>query len=149
MRGFVGPIDRMTADNGDFHRVLFTAGQMQLLLLALRRDDTIGSRTQASHDQFFRIVTGKGQIRIGAAKIRVAAGDAVVVPAGMDYTLTNTGKKRLRLYALNAPTHPPGRLLAHEKTAEPAPKRASVGTGAVPPRKGMISKGSPAAGTGP
>ena len=32
MQGFVAPLEKLAKDNDDFRRVLFTSGQMQLVL---------------------------------------------------------------------------------------------------------------------
>ena len=46
---------------------------------------------------------------IDGATHKVKAGDAVIAPAQASLTLTNTGKKRLRLYTLESPAdHPDG-----------------------------------------
>lgn len=152
MHGFVGPINLMAAGNGDFQRLVFASGRMDLLLLALRRGDRIGasgageqSAGQSGCDQFLQIVTGKGRIVIGATRLRLAPGDAVVIPAGMRYTLSNTGKKRLRFYALRTHGVPAGgrrRALAGPAAqAEAASDRAA--------RQEMISEGAPIAGGAP
>ena len=41
--------------NSDFCRVLFTAGHMQLVLMALKPGEAIGSEVHVAHDQFLRI----------------------------------------------------------------------------------------------
>ena len=46
MKGFVGDIEEMTEENSDFRRVLYTAHQMQLVLMALRPGEEIGEETR-------------------------------------------------------------------------------------------------------
>jgi mannose-6-phosphate isomerase-like protein (cupin superfamily) len=133
MQGFVAPIEKLTKDNDDFRRVLFTSGKMQLVLMSLKSGEAIGSASHSTHDQFFRIEKGEGRMKIGKTKIIVGAGDAIVVPAGLQHNLTNTGKKRLCLYTIYAPpNHAEG--LIDPKKPEGA---AEVG------RKDMINEGSP------
>ncbi|GAB1478225.1 cupin domain-containing protein [Paracoccaceae bacterium] len=148
MQGFTAPIHRLTEANEDFRRVLYTSTKMQLVLMALRPGEEIGSETHATHDQFFRIEKGKGRIRIGQAKISVGPGDAIVVPAGVQHNLTNTGKKRLRLYTIYAPPNHADHLVeptkaiaeAHELEDQRANSAASVLEAA---RTDMIDEGSP------
>lgn len=115
MHGYVGPIEALTTGNHNFRRVLFTAGHMQLVLMALKPGEEIGSEVHATHDQFFRIEKGYGEIRIDEERTRVKAGDAIIVPAGMRHNLINTGKRRLRLYTLYAPPQHADRLVEATK----------------------------------
>jgi mannose-6-phosphate isomerase-like protein (cupin superfamily) len=115
MHGYVGPIEALTIGNSNFRRVLFTAGHMQLVLMALKPGEEIGSEVHATHDQFFRIEKGQGEIRLDGERTRVKAGDAIIVPAGMRHNLINTGKRRLRLYTLYAPPQHADRLVEATK----------------------------------
>lgn len=147
MQGFVAPIEKLATGNDDFRRVLYASGKMQLVLIALKPGEAIGSETHSNHDQFFRIEKGHGQIKIGGAKLLVSAGDAVVVPAGLQYKLTNTGRKRLCLYTVYTPSGPADRLA---ETAEPAAEvqilAKTVATSAEQGRRDMIDEGSPVVG---
>ncbi len=148
MQGFVAPIDRLTKANKDFRRVLYTTAQMQLVLMALKPGEEIGSEIHATHDQFFRIEKGKARVRMGQAKIKVAAGDAFVVPAGVRHNLTNTGKKRLRLYTIYAPPNHVDHLVEATKAIAAAHQtEAAVTTRAEVARKDMIDEGGPVAAT--
>jgi mannose-6-phosphate isomerase-like protein (cupin superfamily) len=148
MQGFIAPIERLTEENTDFRRVLYTSTQLQLVLMTLRPGDEIGSEVHATHDQFFRIEKGKGRITIGQAKISVGPGDAIVVPAGVRHNLTNTGKKRLRLYSIYAPPHHADHLIEATKAIADAHSSASVVTSSAEvARKDMIDEGGPVAAT--
>lgn len=133
MQGYVAPLAKLAKDNDDFHRILFTSENMQLMLMSLQSGEAIGSDVHSKHDQFFRIEKGKGRINIGGAKIMVRAGDAILVPAGLRHNLTNTGKKRLCLYTIYAAQHPEDGLYGSKK----------VETVAEEGRKAMINEGSP------
>ena len=137
MHGFVGPIDRLTKDNDAFRRVLFGSVQMDLMLFSLRRKDSLGAGDGSARDQFLRIVTGKGRMTIGATTFRVRAKDAILIPAGMGFTLHNIGRKRLRFHALQA----------HGGAAHAAPdggRAAAVRASTERARQEMISEGGPA-----
>jgi mannose-6-phosphate isomerase-like protein (cupin superfamily) len=148
MQGFIAPIETLTERNRDFRRVLFTSNGMQLVLMALRPGESIGSEIHASHDQFFRIEMGKGSIRIGQSRIKVGPGDAIVVPAGIRHNLTNTGKRRLRLYTIYAPPSHADHLVENTKSTANAHDRAEANALAMETaRKDMINEGGPVAAT--
>lgn len=142
MQGYFGPIETLTKTNTDFRRVLYTGPHLQLVLMALKPGEAIGSEVHATHDQFFRVEKGEGQIKIGGAKILIKAGDAVVVPAGVRHNLTNTGKKRLRLYTLYAPPNHADSLVEPTKADAVAHEEAEAMSAA---RKDMTNEGGPPA----
>ena len=43
MKGFVDDIEKLTEDNGDFRRVLYTGRYLQLVLMTLQPGDEIGA----------------------------------------------------------------------------------------------------------
>jgi mannose-6-phosphate isomerase-like protein (cupin superfamily) len=103
MKGFVDDIDDLTKNNSDFRRVLYTGGQMQLVLMALKPGEEIGEEVHEDRDQFFRIEKGKGEVSIDRKVTKIKADMAVIVPAGARHNIKNTGKKSLRLYTLYTP----------------------------------------------
>jgi mannose-6-phosphate isomerase-like protein (cupin superfamily) len=103
MKGFVDDIDDMTKKNSDFRRVLYTGGQMQLVLMALKPGEEIGEEVHRDRDQFFRIEKGKGEVSIDRKVTKIKADMAVIVPAGARHNIKNTGNKSLKLYTLYAP----------------------------------------------
>lgn len=148
MQGFVAPIDRLTEANKDFRRVFYTTAQLQLVLMALKQGEAIGSEIHTTGDQFFHIQKGKGRIRMGQAKIKVVAGDAFVVPAGVRHNLTNTGKKRLRFYTIYAPPNHSDHLVESTKAIAVAREAAAAVTSRTEAaRKDMIDEGGPVAAT--
>lgn len=103
MQGYIADIETLTEDNHDFRRVLYTGHHLQLVLMALEPGQNIGLETHNTHDQFFRLEDGKGTVLIDGTAREVAEGDCIIVPAGAEHDLTNTGTKPLRLYTLYAP----------------------------------------------
>lgn len=103
MKGFVEDIEKLTEANKDFRRVLYTGGRLQLVLMALKRDEEIGEEVHAEHDQFFRIEKGKGEVRIDGRRTKIRRGDAILVPAGARHNVINTGRKPMKLYTLYGP----------------------------------------------
>ena len=61
-KGFIENIEDLTADNGDFRRVIYTAQHMQLVLMSLSAGEEIGEELHTESDQFFRIETGAGEV---------------------------------------------------------------------------------------
>ncbi len=103
MKGFVDNIEKLTVENGDFRRVLYTGKNMQLVLMALQPGDEIGAEVHEDRDQFFRIESGEGEVTIDGARHSVADDDAIIVPAGARHNVRNTGSAPLLLYTLYGP----------------------------------------------
>ena len=103
MQGFVGDIEKLTEENTDFRRVLYTGKHLQLVLMSLKPGEEIGEEVHDTHDQFFRIEKGKGEVLIDGVKTKVKADFAIIVPAGARHNVINTGDKALRLYTLYGP----------------------------------------------
>lgn len=103
MKGFVDDIERLTKDNSDFRRVLYTGKNLQLVLMTLRPGEEIGEEVHEDRDQFFRIEDGAGEVLIDGARHRVEDDDAIIVPAGARHNVVNTGNSPLKLYTLYGP----------------------------------------------
>ncbi len=103
MKGFVDNIEKLTEENSDFRRVLYTGKNLQLVLMALQPGEEIGAEVHDDRDQFFRVEQGEGDVIIDSVKHRVKADDGIIVPAGANHNVVNTGKAPLRLYTLYGP----------------------------------------------
>ena len=103
MKGFVGNIEEMTEENSDFRRVLYTAPQMQLVLMALRPGEEIGEEIHKDRTQFFRVEQGTGEVWIDGVSTSIESDAAIVVPAGARHNIRNTGGTPLKVYTLYAP----------------------------------------------
>ena len=103
MKGFVDNIERLTTGNDDYRRVLYTGRHLQLVLMTLQPGEEIGEEVHETHDQFFRIEEGRGQVVIDGQSRDVGDDDAVIVPAGARHNVVNTGAAPLRLYTLYGP----------------------------------------------
>lgn len=119
MKGFVEDIDRLTVENKDFRRVLYTGKHLQLVLMALRPGEEIGEEVHDDHDQFFRIEKGEGEVWIDGQRTKIKADDAIIVPAGARHNVINTGDKKLKLYTVyGPPDHKDGIVRATKAEAE-------------------------------
>lgn len=102
MKGFVQDIEALAIHNDEFRRVLYTATNCQLVLMALKPQEEIGAEVHEL-DQFFRVEAGSGEAVVDGLRTPISTGFAVLVPAGARHNIVNTGKEPLRLYTLYAP----------------------------------------------
>jgi len=103
MKGFVDDIEKLTEENGDFRRVLYTGKNLQLVLMSIQPGGEIGEEVHDDRDQFFRVEAGSGEILIDGVVSQVGADMAMIVPAGARHNVRSTGSEPLRLYTLYAP----------------------------------------------
>jgi mannose-6-phosphate isomerase-like protein (cupin superfamily) len=102
MHGFVQNIEGLAVDNSNFRRVIYTAKNCQLVLMALKPSEEIGAEVHKL-DQFFRVEEGSGEAVLDGVRTPIRAGFAVLVPAGTEHNIINTGKSPMKLYTLYAP----------------------------------------------
>ena len=102
MQGFVQDIEGITAKNNEFRQVLYTAKNCQLVVMALKPKEEIGAEVHTL-DQFFRVEEGAGEAVLDGVRHSIEAGFAVLVPAGTNHNIVNTGGVPLKLYTLYAP----------------------------------------------
>jgi mannose-6-phosphate isomerase-like protein (cupin superfamily) len=103
VKGFCDDIEKLTEQNEDFRRVLYTGKNLQLVLMTLQPGEEIGEEVHEDRDQFFRIEEGSGVIDIDGVENPVEDDIAVIVPAGARHNVRNTGDEPLRLYTIYAP----------------------------------------------
>jgi mannose-6-phosphate isomerase-like protein (cupin superfamily) len=103
MKGFADDIEMLTEENADSRRVLYTARNLQLVLMALQPGEEIGEEVHEDRDQFFRVEMGAGEIRIDGIATPIKSGVAMIVPAGARHNVKNTGDEPLKLYTIYAP----------------------------------------------
>src|SRR5450756_2213846 len=102
MKGFVKDIEGLAVKNDEFRRVLYTAKHCQLVVMALKPKEEIGAEVHKL-DQFFLVEQGTGEAVLDGVRTGIRAGFAVVVPAGTNHNIINTGSVPLKLYTLYAP----------------------------------------------
>lgn len=102
MKGFIQNIEDLAEKNDKFRQVLYTAKNSQLVLMSLKPDEDIGAEIHKV-DQFFRVEEGAGEAVLDGARTAIQAGFAVLVPAGVNHNIINTGTVPLKLYTLYAP----------------------------------------------
>lgn len=106
MKGFAQNIEKLTLENDNFRKVLYTAGHSQLVLMSLQPGEEIGMETHEDNDQFFRFEKGKGKAIIDGNEYDLTDGMAVVVPAGAQHNIINVSQSEdLKLYTIYSPAH--------------------------------------------
>ena len=103
MKGYVDDIERVTLENGDFRRVLYTGHNLQLVAMSINPGEEIGAEVHDDRDQFFRIEAGEGVISIDGVDHAVKDDDAVIVPQGARHNVRATGSAPLKLYTIYGP----------------------------------------------
>ena len=105
-KGYKENIEKLTIENNNFRKVLYTGAHMQLVLMSLKPGEEIGSEVHTENDQFFRFEKGEGRVIINETEYMVADGDTVIVPSGSQHNVMNTSTTEdLKLYTIYAPAH--------------------------------------------
>ncbi|QQS23135.1 cupin domain-containing protein [bacterium] len=102
MKGYIQNIEKLSLENTDFRRVLYTAKHSQLVLMCIQPGDEIGQETHHL-DQFIRIEAGNGKAILDDVETALEDGFAVVIPAGTKHNIINTGLEPLKLYTVYSP----------------------------------------------
>ena len=117
MVGFIDNIEEKTEQNNFFRQVLYTGKHTQLVVMSLLPGEEIGMEVHPQVDQFFRIEEGQAKVVIDGEEHEVDEGFAIIVPAGSQHNVINTGDNPLKLYTLySPPNHPDGTI--HRTRAE-------------------------------
>lgn len=106
---FAGNIEQTTLENDLYRNVLYTGNDLQLVVMSIEPGSEIGTEVHESGDQFIRVEAGQGEFVIAGQSQPAADGDSILIPAGVEHNVRNTGDEPLKLYALYAPPeHPEG-----------------------------------------
>lgn len=114
MKGYVQNIENVAVKNKEFRRVLYTAQNCQLVVMALKPNEEIGMEMHQL-DQFFRVEEGAGEALLDGVRTVISAGFAVLVPAGTNHNIINTGSVPLKLYTLYAPPNHQDGVVHHTR----------------------------------
>jgi len=105
MKGFFSHLEEEVRKNSNFRKVLYTGHHSQLVLMSLLAGEEIGMEVHPDNDQFFRFDQGEGKVIVDGNEYEVKDGDAVLVPAGAEHNVINTGSEPLRFYTIYSPPH--------------------------------------------
>ena len=105
-KGFVQNIEKLTEENTNFRKVIYTAHHSQLVLMSLKPSEEIGMEVHPDNDQFFRVEVGDGKAIIDGNEQVFSSGFCVVIPAGSQHNIINTSiENDLKLYTIYSPAH--------------------------------------------
>ncbi|MDO8468399.1 MAG: cupin domain-containing protein [Candidatus Peribacter sp.] len=102
MKGFVTNIEEAAKQNNNFRKVLYTARHSQLVVMSIPPGEDIGMEVHTL-DQFIRVEQGSGKAILDGVEHAIETEFAVVVPAGANHNIINTGKTDMKLYTLYSP----------------------------------------------
>jgi mannose-6-phosphate isomerase-like protein (cupin superfamily) len=106
MKGYKDNIEKLTLENENFRKVLYTSKGAQLVVMSLKPKEEIGEEIHEDSDQFFRFEKGQGKAVIDSNEYILADGDVVIVPMGAKHNIINTSETEpLKLYTLYCPPH--------------------------------------------
>jgi Mannose-6-phosphate isomerase len=105
MKGYFSHLEDEVKKNSNFRKVLYTGHHSQLVLMSLLAGEEIGMEVHPDNDQFFRFDQGEGKVIVDGNEYEVKDGDAVLVPAGAEHNVINTGSEPLRFYTIYSPPH--------------------------------------------
>lgn len=119
MTGYITNIEKDTLENENFRKVLYTTDKSQLVLMTVQPGDDIGMEVHEEHDQFIRIEAGKAKVILNGEETDVEDDFAIVIPAGTEHNVVNTGDEPLKLYTIyTPPEHKDGTIHATKADAE-------------------------------
>lgn len=105
MKGYVVNIEKVSEENSNFRKVLYTAPNSQLVVMSLKPNEDIGEEVHTL-DQFIRVEKGEGKSVLNDVEYAISDGFAVVIPAGVKHNIINTsGDKEMKLYTVYSPAN--------------------------------------------
>lgn len=104
MAGYSINIEEKSIENPNFREVLFTAPNLQLVVMTLQPGEEIGMETHEKGDQFFRVEAGEGQAILDGKTHHLSDGMIVIIPEGTEHNIINTSAdKVLNMYTIYTP----------------------------------------------
>lgn len=120
-------IDRAAKQNPYYRTALWTGKHLQVTLMNLRVGGDIGLEMHPNLDQFLRVESGVGLVKMGDRKDnlnyqrKVDSNYAIIIPAGTWHNVINIGRTPLKMYSIYAPPqHPRGTVHRTKEEAEAA-----------------------------
>ncbi len=104
MKGYIANIEKLSLENENFRKVLYTTSKSQLVLMSLKPQEEIGEEVH-DVDQFLRIEKGFGKAILSDISYDIEDGSSIIVPAGTKHNVINTGSDSMKLYTLYMPPH--------------------------------------------
>lgn len=123
---YVNNIENETLGNDYFRKEVFTGEHLQMTVMSLLPGEDIGAEVHPHTDQFLRVEQGSGKAIIGEQEYDVEDDFAIIIPAGLNHNVINTGDVAMKLYSIYTPVeHPKGTI--HKDKAEAMAAEAEHG----------------------
>lgn len=117
-KGYVVNIEKVTTENTDYRRVLYTGEHSQLVVMSLEPGVEIGEEIHHL-DQFIRIESGTVKAILNETEEYDLEDDwAVVIPAGVKHNFINQGDVPVKLYSIYSPAEHKDGLVQPTKADE-------------------------------
>lgn len=104
MKGYIVNIEKDSLENDNFRKVLYTDKNSQLVLMSLVAGEEIGEEVH-DVDQFLRVEKGTGKAVLQGVAYDITDGSIILVPAGTQHNIINSGTGPMKLYTLYMPPH--------------------------------------------
>lgn len=124
---YIANLNAATLKNTNYRTAIWTGSKLQMTVMSIPPNQSIGLEIHPDTDQFLYIEQGTGLAMMGDDKNNlyfrhnVFPGFAIIIPAGKWHDITNTGKNELKLFTIYAPPH-------HKKgTVQITKKDAEIG----------------------
>lgn len=105
-------IEKITKENEDYRRVLYTGMNQQFVLMSIPPNDSIKMEIHETHDQFIRIEQGAGKAIIDKQIYELKSNSAFIIPAGTAHKIINSSNtEALKLYTIYSPPEHPDKLI--------------------------------------
>jgi len=125
--GFDINIEKRTIENENYREVLFTAPNVQLVVMSLKPGQEIGMETHKDGAQFIRVEKGTAKAVMNGEETKMMDGSSITVPAGVEHNVINTGDDDLKLYTIYAPPqHEDGAVFKTKEEADNMEKHSST-----------------------
>ncbi len=129
--GWIDNVEEATVGNTNFRTVLYTGKHIQLTVMSLAVGEDIGWEMHDNLDQFLRVESGTGVLKLGRSADAIAEEHpvsddwAMIIPAGTWHDVVNVGDDELKLYSIySPPDHPDGTV--HVTKGDAAEAEASA-----------------------
>lgn len=111
MKPYINNIETETLANENFRTEVFTGEHLQMTVMSIPVGGDIGQETHPHTDQFLRIEQGTGKTIMNGVEYPVSDDFAIIIPAGTEHNVINTGDVPMKLYSIYAPAnHPAGTI---------------------------------------
>ncbi len=105
IHGYTANIEKLSLENNNFRKVLYTDKRSQLVLMSLLGHEDIGEEVHEKVDQFLRVESGTGKAVLNDVSYDLQDGSVILVPAGTKHNIINTSDEAMKLYTLYMPPH--------------------------------------------